>query len=93
MKTIKITKRLREQAALVCDVEASTTNLYGESDEVAKLLGFPRNAGRLAFAAVSTVWNEYALYDGPDYAEAAQRLHEGLVPAADVAEGLCWEDA
>jgi hypothetical protein len=90
--TIKITEKLREQAALICLVEASMPDLCGESKTTADALGFSEDAAQLAAASALPLytggstptigcgfdWRMHAAY-----AEAAELLREGHVPKRD----------
>lgn len=78
----RISKRVREEAWLVCAVQASTPDDRGDCEGVATELGLTREAGGLAWAA----WTAVTGCDGIDhddaecYAEAAALLAEGWCP-------------
>jgi hypothetical protein len=74
---MKITKRTREQAALICAIQASTPDLVGYSPTVAQYLDAPDAAAELAWQARHRHGLPIA---SEGYAEAAQLLLEGWSP-------------
>ncbi len=89
-KKIKVTREMREQAALICDVEASTPDLCGSSNETAQALGYSDAAAELAIAVAIPL---YGICEGETvseaYAEAAIRLCAGRCPRTLE----IWEDS
>ncbi len=92
-RVIKITRKLREQAARVCEVEASTPELCGSSDLTAEALGYPADAGELAIAVAVPLYylGSDAVSPPEPYAEAALRIREGFTPSSD--EWTEWRDS